>query len=85
MLVWLFVVHRVLEYPVEDTITEMVGLMCLTCPKMSCTGCPKVVKAPLKVEKNQANVVKRSVDFANRLRSAQRPSDRIFKPTPKHN
>ena len=44
-------VHRVLEYPVEDTITEMVGLMCLTCPKMSCTGCPKVVKAPVKVEK----------------------------------
>ena len=40
-----------LEYPVEDTITEMVGLMCLTCPKMACTGCPKVAKVPVKVEK----------------------------------
>merc|ERR1719225_2353477 len=43
--------YRVLEYPVEDTVTEMVGLMCLTCPKMACTGCPKVARAPVKVDK----------------------------------
>ena len=35
----------------EDTVTEMVGLMCLTCPKMACTGCPKVARAPVKVDK----------------------------------
>ena len=50
ILVWLLIC-RVLEYPVEDTVTEMVGLMCLTCPKMACTGCPKVARAPVKVDK----------------------------------
>ena len=25
---------------------ETVGLMCLTCPKKACDGCPKVAKTP---------------------------------------
>ena len=50
---------RVLEYPMEDG--ETVGLMCLTCPKKACDGCPKVAKTPAKLDKkSNLQPIKRS-------------------------